>query len=83
MFCGTDLAGRIEAAEAALIVAATEAALTRGAWGTALPIAGGFACAAEAGSPMNKVVGLGFGGDIDLAVLDTVERTLAELGVPV
>lgn len=83
MFCGTDLAGRIEAAEAALIVAATEAALTRGAWGTALPIAGGFACAAEAGSPMNKVVGLGFGGDIDPAVLDTVERTLAELGVPV
>lgn len=83
LFCGTDLAGRIEAAEAALIVAATEAARARGAWGVAMPIAGGFACAAEADSPMNKVVGLGFAGAVDPAVLDDVEKTLGELGVHV
>lgn len=83
MFCGTDLARRIEAAEATLIVAATDAARARGAWGLTLPIAGGFACAAEAGSPMNKVVGLGFGGDVEPAILDGVEQTLADLGVPV
>lgn len=82
MFCGTDLARRIEAAEATLIAAATEAARARGAWGLTLPLAGGFACAAEAGSPMNKVVGLGFGGEVEPAVLDGVEQTLADLGVP-
>lgn len=83
VFCGTELAARIEAAEADLIVAATEAARSRGAWGVALPLAGGFACAAAPGSPMNKVVGLGFGGTPDAAALDEVERTFAGLGVPV
>ncbi|MDG4665971.1 GNAT family N-acetyltransferase [Mycobacterium sp. 236(2023)] len=83
LFCSTALARRIEAAEATLIVAATEAAKARGAWGLALPIGGGFACAAEAGSPMNKVVGAGFGTAVAPADLDAVERTFAELGVPV
>ncbi|MDA2892651.1 GNAT family N-acetyltransferase [Mycolicibacterium sp. BiH015] len=83
LFGGTDLARRIEAAETALIVAATEAARAREAWGVTLPIAGGFACAAEADSPMNKVVGLGFGGPVDPAALDEVEKTFDELGVPV
>lgn len=83
LFCGIDLARRIEAAEAALIVAATEAARARGAWGVTLPIAGGFACAAETDSPMNKVVGLGFGGAVDPAALDEVEETYGELGVSV
>ncbi|MBJ7385293.1 MAG: GNAT family N-acetyltransferase, partial [Mycolicibacterium sp.] len=62
LFCGTDLARRIEAAEAQLIVAATEAARRRGAPGLALPVGGGYGCFAEDGSPMNKVVGLGFDG---------------------
>jgi len=61
LFCGTPLAQRIEAAEAKLIVAATEAARARGARGLVLPIAGGYACSAEDGSPMNKLVGIGFG----------------------
>lgn len=81
MFCGTDVARRIEAAEAALIVAATEAARARGAWGVTMPIGGGFACAADADSPMNKVVGLGFAGAVDPATLDEVEKTLGKLGV--
>lgn len=82
-FCGTELAARIEAAEAALVVAATAAARDRGGWGLALPLAGGFACAAAPGSPMNKVVGLGFGGTPDAASLDEVERALAAMQVPV
>lgn len=83
LFCGTELARRTEAAEASLIVAATEAARARGGWGLALPLAGGFACAAEAGSPMNKIVGLGFGGTVDFAALDDIERTYADLGVAI
>ncbi|MCV7370402.1 GNAT family N-acetyltransferase [Mycolicibacterium duvalii] len=83
MFCSTELGARIEAAEAELIVAATEAARDRGGWGVAMPLAGGFACAAAPGSPMNKVVGLGFGGTPDAACLDEVERTLAGMQVPV
>lgn len=81
LFCGVELARRIEAAEASLIVAATEAARARGAWGLSWPLAGGFVCAAEAGSPMNKVVGLGFGGPVEPAALDDVEQTLAGLAV--
>lgn len=83
LFCGIDLAQRIEAAEASLIVAATAAAKDRGGWGVVMPLAGGFACAAEAGSPMNKVVGLGFGGPVASSALDEVERVLAALGVDV
>ena len=77
LFCGADLAQRIEAAETQLIVAATTAARSRGAEGLVLPVAGGFACFAEDGSPLNKVVGLGFGGVPDEAVLAEIERALA------
>lgn len=83
LFCGTPLAQRIEAAEAKLIVAATEAARARGARGLVLPIAGGYACSAEDGSPMNKLVGIGFGGVPDSAAMDDVEQTLTGLGVAV
>ncbi|WKG04505.1 GNAT family N-acetyltransferase [Mycolicibacterium sp. HK-90] len=80
LFCGVDLARRIEKAEADLIVAAARAARGRGAEGLVLPVAGGFACFAETGSPMNKVVGLGFGGLPDEAVLGEIERALAARG---
>lgn len=81
MFCGTELGQRIEAAEADLIAAATEAAGRRGAQSFAMPIAGGYACYVEDGSPMNKVVGLGFGGvPTDW---DAVERAVHGRGVPV
>ena len=83
LFCGTDLARRIEAAEARLIVAATEAARRRGAAGLVMPMADGFACFADSGSPMNKVVGLGFGGVPDTVALDEVERMMSDNGTPV
>jgi ribosomal protein S18 acetylase RimI-like enzyme len=83
LFCGTALAQRIESAEAKLIAAATEASRRRGATGRVMPVAGGFACFAEDGSPMNKVVGLGFFGDPDPATFDDVERSFAGWGAPV
>ncbi len=79
LFCSTGLAERIERAEAALIGAGTEAARRRGADPAPFvtPIAGGLACFAQAGSPLNKVVGLGFGGMPDDAALDEIEHAYA------
>ncbi|MFN6552928.1 GNAT family N-acetyltransferase [Mycolicibacterium septicum] len=74
------MARRIEKAEADLIAAATHAAGHRGADGLVLPVAGGHACFAEAESPMNKVVGLGFDGLPDEAVLGEIERAFAARG---
>ena len=71
LFCDTALAGRIEQAEAQLIAKASEAGRRRraGPAGFVIPIAGGVASFAEAGSPFNKVAGLGFGGVPGAAVL--------------
>ncbi|MCG7595741.1 GNAT family N-acetyltransferase [Mycobacterium sp. PSTR-4-N] len=83
MFCGTALAQRIEHAEADLIGAATRAAARRGAPGIVMPVVGGLACYADADSPMNKVVGLGFDGVPDAGVLDAIEQTFAGHGAAV
>lgn len=65
------------------MVEATHAAGRRGAAGLVTPVAGGFACFAEEGSPMNKVVGLGFGGVPDGAEFDEIELTYFRVGAPV
>src|SRR5439155_7680547 len=54
----------IERLEAQLVAKGSEAARRRrgDTVGFVMPIAGGVASFAEAGSPMNKVAGLGFGG---------------------
>jgi GNAT superfamily N-acetyltransferase len=88
LFCDTALAGRIERAETQLIAGASEAALRRqedtaGTAGFVTPIAGGVASFAEAGSPFNKVAGLGFGGVPDTATLDEIERAFAAYGAAV
>lgn len=83
LFCGIDLAQRIESGEAELTVAATTQARRRGAKGLVLPVAGGFACFADDGSPMNKVIGLGFAGVPDTAVLSDIEDVFAGCGTPV
>jgi GNAT superfamily N-acetyltransferase len=82
VFCGAALAERIERVEAQFIAAATEAARRRGASEQAsiTPFAGGSACFAEAGSPLNKVAGLGFGGIPNAGDLTAVERKFAECG---
>src|SRR5690242_200642 len=61
LFCDTALARRIECAEATLIAASSDAAGRRGAAppGFVMPLAGGVASFADAGSPFNKVAGLG------------------------
>ncbi len=85
LFCGTALAERIERAEAELIAAASRAAQRRraDAAGFVLPLAGGVASFAEAGSPFNKVAGLGSGGVPSTAALDEIERAFAARGAPV
>jgi GNAT superfamily N-acetyltransferase len=84
LFCGVELAARIECAEAKLIAAGTEAAIRRDPERAfATPIAGGFACFGDDGAPFNKVVGLGFGGIPDEAALDEVELAYAARGAAV
>jgi ribosomal protein S18 acetylase RimI-like enzyme len=73
MFCGIELAARIERAETRLLAGAARR-------GFVLPVAGGVACFAEVGSPYNKVAGLGFDG---LPDFEPVERAFAERGTPV
>jgi GNAT superfamily N-acetyltransferase len=84
LFCDTALAGRIELAEAQLIAKASEAARRRaGTAGFVIPIAGGVASFAEAGSPFNKAAGLGFAGVPDASRLDQIERAFAASGAAV
>lgn len=85
LFCGTDLAERIERVEAELVARGSEAAHRRRAdsAGFLIPVAGGVASFAEEGSPLNKVAGLGFGGVPSAAELDEVEQAFAARGAPV
>lgn len=82
LFCGIELARRIEHAEAALMDAAVRAAERRGAEAFALPLAGAVAAYAEPGAPFNKVAGLGFAGVPAAADLDRVEQAYAGRGAP-
>ena len=79
------MAWRIEQAEAQLIAKAGEAAHRRRADGAGfvIPVAGGVSAFAEAGSPFNKVAGVGFGGVPGPAALEMVERAYAAAGAPV
>ena len=85
LFCDVALASRIERVEAQLIAKASEAARRSraGGAGFVIPIAGGVASFAEEGSPLNKVVGLGFGGMPSSAELGEIERAFAARGAPV
>jgi acetyltransferase (GNAT) family protein len=84
LFCDTALAARIERAEARLVAAASGAAHRRvGGGGFVLGVAGGVASFAEAGSPFNKVAGLGFGGVPDADALAGMEQAFARCGAPV
>jgi GNAT superfamily N-acetyltransferase len=85
LFASTSLAARIEGAECRLLADSATAAERRhpetGVFAT--PLAGGIATFTEAGSPLNKVGGLGFGGPLDEDALAVVERSYAQRGSPV
>jgi GNAT superfamily N-acetyltransferase len=84
LFCDTALAERIERAEAQLIAKASTAARRRADDAAfVLPVAGGVASFAGAGSPYNKVAGLGFGGVPGPAAWEQIERAYAAVGAPV
>jgi GNAT superfamily N-acetyltransferase len=85
LFADTALAERIEWAEAQLMAGVSEAARRRraGMAGFVIPIADGVASFAEAGSPFNKVAGLGFGGVPSAAALGEIERAFAARRAPV
>ncbi|RDI63046.1 hypothetical protein DFR76_11163 [Nocardia pseudobrasiliensis] len=85
LFCGTELAARIERAEAELITSSAARARDSrpGDGGFVRPIAGGAACYGGPGSPLNKVVGLGFGESVSFAELDEIEQTYAARQSPV
>jgi GNAT superfamily N-acetyltransferase len=76
------LARRIERADAKLIAAASDAARRRGSEppGFVIPLAGGVASYADAGSPFNKVAGLGFDGVPAEADLREIERRFHACG---
>ncbi|MGN7780723.1 GNAT family N-acetyltransferase [Mycolicibacterium sp. 22603] len=82
LFCGIELARRIEHAEAALVGAAVAAAMRRGTDGFAIPVAGGVGAYGEPDAPFNKVAGLGFSGAPTGAELGAVEHANSERGAP-
>ncbi|WKG10018.1 GNAT family N-acetyltransferase [Nocardia sp. PE-7] len=86
LFCDTGMAARIERMEIDAITGGVSAGLRRGKAefdGFAHEIAGGAACFAGPGSPLNKVVGVGFAGVPTVAQWEAVERAYAEVGAPV
>jgi len=85
LFADTSLIARIERAEGALLTEGVQAGVARRGMPEAFsePICGGVAGFAEAGSPLNKVVGLGVTGSIDESALDDIEHKYAARNCPV
>ncbi|MEM9453507.1 MAG: GNAT family N-acetyltransferase [Myxococcota bacterium] len=89
LFADIELAARIEAAQGQLMAECTAATARRRPEATTWVerIAGGVATIAGAGSPLNKVVGLGFAGPVDGtelgAAFEPVEQAFARAGLPV
>jgi GNAT superfamily N-acetyltransferase len=78
LFADPALAARVETAEAGLATA-----IGRHAGAEVTPVAGGRAVLVRPGSPVNKVIGAGFGAGLDDAVLDAVEARWRGRGEPV
>ena len=82
MFCDTQLAARVERAEAELIARSSDAAHRRHphGGGFVMPIAGGVASYAEPGSPLNKIAALGFADTPENDELAEVEDAFQIVG---
>ena len=83
LFADTTLARRIETAECRLSLSIVDAVLARGGDAFAVPLGGGAAVFTGAGSPINKVIGLGFGEPAPESAWEMVEQRFAERGCPV
>ena len=85
MFADATLAARIDRAETRLTSGAAEAIRDSGLQKRVLiiPIAGGQAVYAGPAAPMNKLIGVGFDGPLDLSVLNEVEREWRDRAEPV
>lgn len=85
LFCGVEMAARVERLEADAIAGAARVGVGRvpGGGGFVREFAGGAACFAGDGSPLNKVVGVGFGGVPSVGEWEAVEGAYAEVGAPV
>ena len=79
MFCDASLAGRIDQAEARLMIAIAQAGGARDAslQPFVVPVGAGAAVYAGPGSPSNKMIGIGFDEAVDPAVLDVIEAGFA------
>jgi hypothetical protein len=83
VFASTDLAARIDAAEARLSSALGGIAVThRPGVAFVEAIAGGVAVFSAPSSPVNKMIGVGFEGLPAAAALEAVERRFRERGAP-
>ncbi len=85
LFAGIQIAARVERSERSLVEEGTLAAARRDPARRAVtfPIGSGVAAWAGEGSPLDKVVGVGFDGAFDERELDAVERAFAERGAAV
>lgn len=85
VFASASLARRIERAEVGLILEGARAAARRLPPDQPVIVEANAAAIVfvEPGSPLNKMVGFGFGGTPDAGVLDDVERRFAERAAPV
>ena len=84
--CDIALAARIERAESRLLADGVAAVVRRAGEDAGVfsrPLAGGHAAFTEAGSPLNKVAGLGFGGLPPEPELAEVEEAFARRRTPV
>lgn len=85
MFVARDLAARIDRAEARLSIAIAEAAQAADPALAVLlsAIGGGAAVLLRPGSPINKLIGLGFAGPLDTDALAAIEASWHARGEPV
>jgi hypothetical protein len=85
MFADAALAARIDRAEARMCAHIAESIRVSNPEATPSirPISGGQAVYVGPSSPVNKVIGLGFDNDLDLAALERIEREWGDRGEPV
>lgn len=85
LFTPTTVAAQVEQAECDLLTDSAKAIRRARPDADVViqPLGGGVAIYSGEGSPLNKVAGLGFRGEVDQAALEEIEHLYAERGAPV